>query len=965
MLAIGSLWRRWDLHIHTPDTILNDQFGDWDEFLAAIEGQAAVRALGVTDYFSITNYSKLKHYKETGRIPGIDLLIPNIEFRIAPPNDNARAVNIHLLVCPDDPNHEAEILSALGRLSWQYDGRNYSCLPDQLIAFGRAFDPAAVDDRVALRAGVTQFKVDFTKLRDWYHSEPWLRANSLVVVAAGDDGLSGFQQDGAWAGYREEITRFSQMIFSSRPGERDFWLGRRDPNDLETIRRLGGFKPCIHGSDAHEIDRLFRPDQDRFCWIKADLTFEGLKQLLYEPEDRVYIGPTPPILHDEARIIRSVKLSHSGGWFDEIEIPLNAGLVSIVGQKGSGKSAFAELVAYAAGSWLTDEPGSFLRRAGEHVQDLHVDLNWGDGAVSQVRIGDEQSDEHEVRFLSQKFVERLCSDDHIGTELVSEIEAVVFSYLDPTDTLNASSFDELRALRTEGIRSEGQRLRDEVVRLIREECSLRENAAKLQEKKARAKTLTEERGGLVKQMPQPASEEEEKLQTDLQNKRQALTKAQQAAADDKQKLQKIRDVRTRIGAFRAQMARFSAEIDEMLEDAGVPAADRSAFHPVFPVDTEPPLVRREAALNATLMERTGATENPAKGTIRWLQEQIEELQKRESVDKARHERIKAIQSRIAAIDTETQRISREILQIEGPEKERIVAARQERLDAYASYFANLSREEETLQELYAPVSARLAGEAAAQQEQDLELSIRWDANLEGWLERGGALFDQRKAIPYGTMEGLADAARRILMPAWISGDPERIRPAMDEFLSAFRKPELPPNKYVRTGVTMQDILEWLYEVEHVKLSYGLKYNGVELEKLSPGTKGIVLLILYLGMDFADTRPLIVDQPDENLDNESIYELLTTYFKTAKRRRQIILITHNPNLVVNADSEQVIVATAERRPNGLPHITYQSGALENNMPEDHGIRQQVCRILEGGSDAFRKRELRYALPQVKV
>src|SRR5437899_7978310 len=108
------------------------------------------------------------------------------------------------------------------------------------------------------------------------------------------------------------------------------------------------------------------------------------------------------------------------------------------------------------------------------------------------------------------------------------------------------------------------------------------------------------------------------------------------------------------------------------------------------------------------------------------------------------------------------------------------------------------------------------------------------------------------------------------------------------------------------------------------------------------------------MDVADTRPLIVDQPDENLDNESIYELLTTYFKTAKTRRQIILITHNPNLVVNGDSEQVIVASCARRENGLPHITYHSGSLENKSPEECGIRQQVCRILEGGSNAFRKR-----------
>jgi ABC-type cobalamin/Fe3+-siderophores transport system ATPase subunit len=108
------------------------------------------------------------------------------------------------------------------------------------------------------------------------------------------------------------------------------------------------------------------------------------------------------------------------------------------------------------------------------------------------------------------------------------------------------------------------------------------------------------------------------------------------------------------------------------------------------------------------------------------------------------------------------------------------------------------------------------------------------------------------------------------------------------------------------------------------------------------------------------RPLIVDQPDENLDNESIYELLTTYFKSAKTRRQIVLITHNPNLVVNGDSEQIIIATAERRADGLPYITYNAGALENTAPDGSGICEQVCRILEGGSDAFRKRERRYSL-----
>ena len=958
----GSEWRRWDLHVHTPDTVLNNQFGDWNEYLSTIEAQSDVRVLGVTDYFTITNYSKLKQFKAEGSIPEIDLLIPNIEFRIAPPNDKATAVNIHLLVCPDEPNHELEIERSLARLTWEYGGKLYSCLPDQLVALGRAFNPNAVDNRAALQTGVKRFKVDFTTLRDWYNKEHWLRENSIIAVAAGDDGLSGFLQDGAWASYREEITRFSHMIFSGRPGEREFWLGQRNPEDLDIIQRLGGFKPCIHGSDAHDIAHLFKPDLDRYCWIKADPTFEGLKQLLYEPNDRVYIGPSPPIFHDEARVIDTIRISNSKGWFNDIKIPLNAGLVSIIGQKGSGKSAFAELTAYAAESWTTDEPGSFLRRAGKYLDGLNIELQWLDGKNSNVRLGDKQTDKQNVRYLSQKFVERLCTDDHIGSELVTEIEAVVFSYLDPIDTLNASSFDELRILRTEGIQVEADRLRSEVIRLNREICGLIDNAAKLKEKKAQIRTLTSEREGLIKQLPEPKTEEETIVLEELQARRDALINAQQTSAADTHKLHKIEDIRTRITAFKSQISHFSIEIDKMLTEVGIPHEKKDEFHPVFPPRTEQILVRLETEINKKLKTQLGDLENPAEGTIRWLERRIKALEKREFADKARQERTKTIHKRIATIGTDLSRIQNDIAKIEGPERERIDAIKHERLEAYVKYFDNLKREQQTLEELYAPVSARLTGDVATEQEQALEFSIRWEADHVNWVERGSTLFDQRRTVPYSNIDGLKDATARILVPVWESGNSLLIKPAIEDFLKEFHKIELPPSKYLRTGVTLQDMLDWIFEVKHVRLRYGLKYNGAELEKLSPGTKGIVLLILYLGMDVADSRPLIIDQPDENLDNESIYKLLTAYFKSAKNRRQIILITHNPNLVVNADSEQVIVATAIRRESGLPYITYQSGSLENNTPAGQGIRQQVCQILEGGSDAFRKRERRYALPR---
>ena len=68
-------------------------------------------------------------------------------------------------ISPDDPQHEQQINNALGRLTWEFDHRPYSCLPDQLIALGKAFDPQIKDDGAALSMGALQFKVDFTAFR--------------------------------------------------------------------------------------------------------------------------------------------------------------------------------------------------------------------------------------------------------------------------------------------------------------------------------------------------------------------------------------------------------------------------------------------------------------------------------------------------------------------------------------------------------------------------------------------------------------------------------------------------------------------------------------------------------------------------------------------------------------------------------------------------------------------------------
>src|SRR4051812_19040505 len=108
---LGAVWHRWDPHLHAPGTLLNDQFGgNWEAYLTRIETSSpAIVALGVTDYFCIETYKAVKAHKSAGRLLGVEFIFPNVEMRIETKTTDDKAINIHLLFSPADPNHELEI----------------------------------------------------------------------------------------------------------------------------------------------------------------------------------------------------------------------------------------------------------------------------------------------------------------------------------------------------------------------------------------------------------------------------------------------------------------------------------------------------------------------------------------------------------------------------------------------------------------------------------------------------------------------------------------------------------------------------------------------------------------------------------------------------------------------------------------------------------------------------------------
>jgi hypothetical protein len=267
-------------------------------------------------------------------------------------------------------------------------------------------------------------------------------------------------------------------------------------------------------------------------------------------------------------------------------------------------------------------------------------------------------------------------------------------------------------------------------------------------------------------------------------------------------------------------------------------------------------------------------------------------------------------------------------------------------------------EEGVLKDLYAPIRAQLDGAKGALGK--LEFGVTRHVDLEAWCRRGEELIDLRIGSELKGKGSLRHKAEEYLLPAWKTGSADDIVEALERFRDdisdALKRSGLQSIPADQRRTWFYKVADWLRDTSHITVQYGIEYEGVSIEHLSPGTRGVVLLLLYLAIDRNDTRPLIINQPEENLDPNSVYAELVPHFRQARKRRQIIVVTHNANLVVNTDADQVIVAKAERKPGmALPLIHYQTGAIENK-----GIRAAICELLEGGQRAFLDRERRYRL-----
>lgn len=964
---------------------MNNQFTGptaWESYLAALEcATPIIEAIAVTDYYVTDTYEEVLRRRAAGHLPNAKLVFPNVELRLDVATAKGGFVNLHLFVSPEDPNHIEELQRLLSRLQFNVLQDRFDCTRADLIRLGKKADPSITDERAALAYGANQFKVNFQKLREVFGESGWAKRNILIAVAGGaTDGTSGVRE-AADQTLRREIEGFAHVIFASSVAQREFWLGQRDLGPAEIRATYGGRKPCLQGSDAHKLEDVATPFGDRFSWIKGGLEFDALRQACIDPAGRCHVGAEPPASATPSQVIDSVEVLDAP-WLATPVIPLNPGLVAIIGARGSGKTALADMIAAGCDSipdeaWRADEWAnpSFLVRARPLIGEAKVRVSWAAGEPSTRALDGSDANGpfayERVRYLSQQFVEELCSSSGLTDGLLREIERVIFE-AHPDDARDgALDFAELLEHRASRHRLARDREAEAVAQIsdristeLEKEKLVGAYESQVAQKKKLVEAYTADRAKLVS----AGSEKRAQRHTEL------------AGAANQ--------VRTNLRRFAGQRQTFLAMQDEVKDlrrnQAPETLRQAQARHPHSGMSVE--------QWAAFLLDYKGPVDDNLAGYVKWVDSKIAELkgtpptsgnpdtpyfaddtdlttlsqavldaemarlEKLVSADKETQRRYTVLSGNISTETAALQTLTDKLKDAQGA-RERARELQTEREEAYGRAFDALVAEQSVLEGLYAPLMARLA--AASGTLQKLSFSVTRVVNVEQWAsEAEDGLIDLRKAGAFRGKGTLLQKANEVLKTPWQTGDSTAIGAAMAEFRRLYQKDLLDHSPVAHTDQVefrawSKRFAQWLFSTDHISIRYGIDHDGVDIRKLSPGTRGIVLLLLYLALDDTDNRPLVIDQPEENLDPKSVFDELVSLFVDAKAHRQVIMVTHNANLVINTDADQVIIAESGPHPHGaLPPITYRSGGLESAE-----IRKAVCDILEGGEGAFQERARR--------
>jgi ABC-type lipoprotein export system ATPase subunit len=976
----GSEWRIWDLHVHSPAS--SGFKGTYEELIVTTSNcEAAI--IGINDYATLDGYLEIL---KKGGIPG-RILLPVVELRmhnIIANRKSAQAgtlINFHLVF-----NNDSKVLGRAVNFVKSLKCYNSKGENDQLGNIPPNDLLKVTFDIDAVINSLTEYN---------------LRDETLIWLPYDEyGGIDDIDPEDNF--FKLNLIRKADIIGSSNPKQIDFFLWNDEKFEIDKYKSwFEKRKPCVKGSDAHDStypigrlkDRNSQP-MKRHCWIKADPTFEGLKQIVYEPENRVFIGETPPKLDlvrkAPEQFIDTLKIlteSDDGEWFDAVdELELNTDLVSIIGNKGNGKSALADIISCGGNSNNTSF--SFLKSGkffdlGVHNKYKAV-LTFRNASVYEKSFGAPNFDSAQpskVVYLSQSFVEDLCEADDTAM-LQQEIDRVVYSHIPREECQDSDKLADVILLKT-GHFDDQIREKREKIHAVNEKIIEYQEYQKPQFRERMLNGLKDKENELkltqINEKPAEVKKSDKVENAEIAKKLELLKSEQKKFAEQTISNQNELNflVSDKIELTRAEnslkdLAVRSDELTKALTNNVTLQKYKIQSYSLltFQVTTDP--LRKAFDQADVSMRRIREQKINAESKVNEIDMQMKELTKSLSEKERAYESYLGLmehwESKQKAIEgnrDEPNTIGwfnawiefldkRLVTQLESVEAERaqlakdIVMLMYDRCDALKGVY-NYAEE-------YAEGKA---------DEFDIPYSefIEFDSSLRVSNEFSNRFLDfvnqNRKGTFYGTEEGRAtlgsllggfdpeDEHDLMNLPntlIWalrhnLAADPKGDNPQFDSDLDS----------QVASKIELYD---YLFSFSYLDANFEITYAGKRIRNLSPGERGTLLLIFYLLID-KDLRPIIIDQPDENLDNETVYTRLVPFFRKAKNERQILIVTHNPNLAVVCDSEQIIHCSIDKENANL--VRYPTGSIEYSE-----IRGKVIDVLEGTEPAFKNRQDKYEI-----
>lgn len=933
----GSEWRKWDLHVHTPESGMANEFSNWDSYVKALFSKAIknnIAAIGITDYFTIDGYKKIKEeylqnderlfqiFQDTDVIERIKhiKLFPNIEFRIDIPivkekNVNGKKqtetsrVNYHIIFSDEISITDIEE-NFLQEIDFVYEGvpfdtsntrklkkTNIECLGEKVKREQPTFRGNNFE------VGCSVAVVSNKQINDILKSHKDIFDGKYLIVVPVDEDLSDIKWESQGHMIRKPIYQESNMFFSSNENTRDFGLGKKHKNVDEFIQEFKSLKPCIHGSDAHAEDKLFQPDNNRYCWIKADPTFEGLKQILYEPEDRVRIQESKPEEKSVYYVIDSLNFDIDKKWKGTIQ--LNPNLNTIIGGRATGKStllkAIAKKVTNSSFSYKDDTEKDFLK---EYIE--NISISWLDGQDSENR---------DIEMLPQGNMYDIARDTRKLDDLIQRI------IKDTEYNKHIENYESKNAQCKESITSDILNLFSLQKQIKDMELSLREKGDK--------KGIKAEIDNLAKRIEElnkgiGVSDEELKQFQENKNKITDIEQYVKQFGNDLSILKELKEQSILVPNYSEKFIDLSADVKNRLN------VIFQELKTKIDEEWKNKISNEEATLSGKIQEQRKSLDSIQNSELFKKCKQNEgnnkELNDAETKLKEENGKLKDFEE-----------IEKQLEERNKLKKEKIDSI----VSSHISYKTNI-------QELVKELKIK---------HDDVEIkttfcftNTKFRSFLEDRLNQRG--FERQNYIK-----------------SLVDNYPNETETACREFLCKALNGEIEYKNYNSN----QSVVTEFFATNWFDYSFDLTYQNDTFSQMSDGKKAFVVLKLLL--EFSNKKcPILIDQPEDSLDNRAIYNDLVTYIRKKKTERQIILVTHNPNIVVGADAENVIVAnqhgTDSLNEKGMK-FQYVNGSLEytKKRPKDYdsrkdlvltsqGIREHVCEILEGGEKAFQERENKY-------